>query len=349
MWWWCQSSRVCDSVSPACCMQINIGGGHQLETRASEPEAAVPKIAAAAAAAAAAADSPVDMQSASSADDSEPELQELPKQSSPNKRRRITDLQPDNSKHDDSEVDTDPDSQGAPSPVVLQGTAHAQRPDDRHGSGNVSSDDDDDVDEDDDDLLVVKRRDVLSDSNAAAAAEGGIPLGGVELRGNKKRKKLRIDPGKTSGARTVFDEAGESLQPLALLAKEELDRSAHLLPINQTASLQDTSGESTDNGWENHERAKFASYSSFNAVQEETDLGPNKVPPYTCLVQSHCPCVSACCSGHVKSADGFRNFSFSGVWLLRANCKQRCLANAWDAHASCCTGPLLANSNISPV
>ncbi|DBB17177.1 TPA: hypothetical protein ACH3X3_014243 [Trebouxia sp. C0006] len=204
--------------------EINIGGGHQLETRASEPEAAVPKIAAAAAAAAAAADSPVDMQSASSADDSEPELQELPKQSSPNKRRRITDLQPDNSKHDDSEVDTDPDSQGAPSPVVLQGTAHAQRPGDRHGSGNVSSDDDDDVDEDDDDLLVVKRRDVLSDSNAAAAAEGGIPLGGVELRGNKKRKKLRIDPGKTSGARTVFDEAGESLQPLALLAKEELDR-----------------------------------------------------------------------------------------------------------------------------
>jgi len=75
---------------------------------------------------------------------------------------------------------------------------------------------------------------VLSDSNAAAAAEGGIPLGGVELRGNKKRKKLRIDPGKTSGARTVFDEAGESLQPLALLAKEQLDRSAHLLPVKNT-------------------------------------------------------------------------------------------------------------------
>ena len=305
-------------------MQINIGGGHHLETKASEPEATVPKPAA---------DSPVGMQSASSADDSEPEIQELPKQSSPNKRRRITDLQPDNSKHDDSEVDTDPDNHGAPSPAVLQSTAHTQRLDDRHGSGNVSSPDDDDtvddvVDDDDDDLLVVKRRDVLSDSNAAAAAEGGIPLGGVELRGNKKRKKLRIDPGKTSGARTVFDEAGESLQPLALLAKEQLDRSAHLLPINQTASLQDSSGESTDNGWENRESAKFASYSSCNAVQEETDLGPNKVPPYTCLGQSLCPCVSACCSGHVKSAHVFRIFSFSGAWLLRANCKQRCLANA---------------------
>ena len=210
-------------------MQINIGGGHPLETRASEPEATVPKIAAAAAA-----HSPVDMQSASSADGSEPELQELPKQSSPNKRRRITDLQPDNSEHDDSEGNAVLNNQGAPSPAVLQSTAHTQRRDDRQGSGNVSSDDDDDVDEDDDDLLVVKRRDVLSDSNAAAAAEGGIPLGGVELRGNKKRKKLRIDPGKTAGARTVFDEAGESLQPLALLAKEQLDRSAHLLPVKNT-------------------------------------------------------------------------------------------------------------------
>ena len=214
-------------------MQINIGGGHQLETRASEPEATVPK-----AAAAAEADSPVDIQSASSADDSEPELQESHKQSLPNKRQRITDLhQPDNSEHDDSEGNAVPNSQGAPLPAVLPSTPHTLGPDDRQGSGNVSSPDDDhndDVvdDDDDDDLLVVKRRDVLGDSNAAAAAEGGIPLGGVELRGNKKRKKLRIDPGKTSGARTVFDEAGESLQPLALLAKEQLDRSAHLLPIN---------------------------------------------------------------------------------------------------------------------
>ncbi len=211
-------------------MQINIGGGHQLETRASQPETSLAETAAAAAAA----DSPVDMQSASSAGESEPEIQELPKQSSPNKRRRITDLQADNSVSDDSEGNTDPNHQGALSPGVLQSTAYTQRLDDRHGSGDVSSDDvDDDVDDDDDDLLVVKRRDVLSDSNAAAAAEGGIPLGGVELRGNKKRKKLRIDPGKTSGARTVFDEAGESLQPLALLAKEQLDRSAYLLPISQ--------------------------------------------------------------------------------------------------------------------
>lgn len=81
-------------------------------------------------------------------------------------------------------------------------------------------------DDEDDDLLVVKRRDVLDSSHSAALPADGVPLAGVELRGNKKRKKMRIDPGRTSGARTVFDEAGESLQPLALLAKEQLDRSA---------------------------------------------------------------------------------------------------------------------------
>ncbi len=212
------------------CMQINIGGGHQLETKASEPEAAAPTTAAAAAA-----HKPVGVQSASSADGSEPELQEMPNQSLPKKRRRVMDSQPDMSEHDESEGNSVPTNQGAPSPAVLQSTAHTERPDDRQGSDNISSDvDDNDDDDDNDDLLVVKRRDVLSDSNAAAAAEGGIPLGGVELRGNKKRKKLRIDPGKTSGARTVFDEAGESLQPLALLAKEQLDRSAHLLPVKNT-------------------------------------------------------------------------------------------------------------------
>lgn len=91
-------------------------------------------------------------------------------------------------------------------------------------------------DQDEDDLLVVKRWDVLDSSDPAAAAADGVPLGGVELRGNKKRKKMRIDPGRTSGARTVFDEAGESLQPLALLAKEQLNRSvAPALPLCVTS------------------------------------------------------------------------------------------------------------------
>ena len=107
------------------------------------------------------------------------------------------------------------------SPPPATATNTKGHDEDDHDAAAVSSDDGDD-------LLIVKRRDVLSESNAASAAEGGVPLGGVELRGNKKRKKLRIDPGRTSGARTVFDETGESLQPLALLAREQLDRSAGL-------------------------------------------------------------------------------------------------------------------------
>ena len=92
-------------------------------------------------------------------------------------------------------------------------------------------------DDADDDLLVVKRRDVLDSADPAAVAADDVPLGGVELRGNKKRKKMRIDPGKTSGARTVFDEAGESLQPLALLAKEQMDRLALRLVLHHTSAV----------------------------------------------------------------------------------------------------------------
>ncbi len=67
---------------------------------------------------------------------------------------------------------------------------------------------------------------------------------------------------------------------------------------------------------------------SFNAVQAETGLGAKKVQPYICLVQSPCPCVSACCSDHFKSARVFTSFCFPGAGLLRANCRQRCLGNA---------------------
>ena len=105
------------------------------------------------------------------------------------------------------------------------------------GDGAQGRADQPEDDDDDDDLLVVKRRDALDSSDPAAVAADGVPLGGVELRGNKKRKKLRIDPGRTSGARTVFDEAGESLQPLALLAKEQLDRSAARLVLHHTRML----------------------------------------------------------------------------------------------------------------
>lgn len=195
------------------CMQINIGGGHQLEATPSELD-----LTTAAAAVVAHHQQEGEAQSASSADKSDPELQTLAQTSLPgNKRRRLSDTQVSHAEARDSENHASPTDQSVHTPHVLQSSPMAKQ-DQNPDNSDVSSD------SDDDDLLVVKRRDVLSDSAAAAADEGGIPLGGVELRGNKKRKKLRIDPGKTSGARTVFDEAGESLQPLALLAREQLDR-----------------------------------------------------------------------------------------------------------------------------
>ena len=41
----------------------------------------------------------------------------------------------------------------------------------------------------------------------------------------KKRKRLRIDPGAVSGRRVVFNEEGETRDPLALLAAPSPDRS----------------------------------------------------------------------------------------------------------------------------
>ena len=105
-------------------------------------------------------------------------------------------------------------------------------------SNNSGDGNEDDEEGDDDDLLVVKRRDVLDSSNDGNTPAEGIPLGAVELRGNKKKKRLRIDPGRTSGARTVFDEEGESLQPLALLAKQQLDRWKCIQPTFSSATVR---------------------------------------------------------------------------------------------------------------
>ena len=49
----------------------------------------------------------------------------------------------------------------------------------------------------------------------------------VQLRG-RKRAKLRIDPHRTAGGKVVFDEEGAPMQPLELLAQDELGRSVSL-------------------------------------------------------------------------------------------------------------------------
>ncbi|KAL3143488.1 hypothetical protein ABBQ38_002294 [Trebouxia sp. C0009 RCD-2024] len=168
--------------------EIHIGGGHRLETHPSHTHSETATVEAAAAAPSEEADTQSSCPSDAQAD-AEPHVDMS------NKKRR----------------------------VLPEAAVGSMSPGDYGGAGAQGGAASPET-EDDDDLLVVKRRDVLDSCDTAAAGGDGIPLGGVELRGNKKRKKLRIDPGRTSGARTVFDEAGDSLQPLALLAKEQLDR-----------------------------------------------------------------------------------------------------------------------------
>ncbi|KAL3133940.1 hypothetical protein ABBQ32_008387 [Trebouxia sp. C0010 RCD-2024] len=177
--------------------EINIGGSHQLEAHPSHTHSEL----ATAEAAAAASFEEADTQSSCPSDAQE---DAAPHVDISNKKRRVLPEAVVHSVSSDDGGDIKDDSN-----LQEQGARGGATPPET---------------EDEDELLVVKRRDVLESGHTTAAAAEGIPLGGVELRGNKKRKRLRIDPGRTSGARTVFDEGGESLQPLALLAKEQLDR-----------------------------------------------------------------------------------------------------------------------------
>ena len=58
----------------------------------------------------------------------------------------------------------------------------------------------------------------------------------VQLRG-KKRAKLRIDPHRTAGGKVVFDEEGAAMQPLELLAQDELGRSVCLWSLAACSML----------------------------------------------------------------------------------------------------------------
>lgn len=210
-------------------MQIDVGGGHQLEEQ-SLPATATPQQA--------------DPESPTAVHHGHPVAPAVAQHLSGQKRKRTAaqteqqEEQPIKAAQGDltcaAPLSALPKSDLQQHDAGVTNQAGLAQPVTHAGRTSVSSEDISDIDEediddaeedgDDDDLLVVKRRDVLSSSNDAHDAAEGIPLGAVELRGLKKKKKLRIDPGRTSGARTVFDEEGESLQPLALLAKEQLDR-----------------------------------------------------------------------------------------------------------------------------
>ena len=233
------SSRTHDTLNTLYALQINIGGGHQLETRRSLK----PSIPSTVGQVDAGPDAAADAQPSSSSDQehrtdfaSQATEPVSTRSTTSNKKRKLhkgsdsATTSPAGSQ-DVSDDGVSPSAHCKPSDAKQKVSTRNEARDSvgAEGSdgGQVRGNDWDNRDEEDeDDLLVVKRRDVLDSSNPAAeGADDGIPLGGVELRGNKKRKRVKIDPGKMSGARTVFDEEGESLQPLALLAKEQLDRS----------------------------------------------------------------------------------------------------------------------------
>jgi hypothetical protein len=98
----------------------------------------------------------------------------------------------------------------------------------------------------DDDFLTIKQRDVfdvVSDEEQlqqqlppealAAAAAAAKP---------KKRKKQRIKLGAVSGQRTVFDDEGQQLDPLALLATEGLGDAAAAAAEGDNAAAADGDG-----------------------------------------------------------------------------------------------------------
>lgn len=77
--------------------------------------------------------------------------------------------------------------------------------------------------------MVVKRRDALGvgpkPSGDRGAALDFLPLDAGEAA-SKKKRKLRIRAGAVSGSRVVFDDEGEAMEPLQLLAQLEPDRCA---------------------------------------------------------------------------------------------------------------------------
>jgi ATP-dependent RNA helicase DDX10/DBP4 len=103
-----------------------------------------------------------------------------------------------------------------------------KQPDDAAAAAGVDSGDGDD------DFLTIKQRDVFdvaSDDEQPEQQERPLPpealaAAAAAAAKPKKRKKQRIKLGAVSGQRTVFDDEGQQLDPLALLASEGLGSTA---------------------------------------------------------------------------------------------------------------------------
>ena len=98
----------------------------------------------------------------------------------------------------------------------LNGSLKRSLPENNHDDGSDS----------DDELLVVKRR-YVPDEEEENGAEGVAAddregsLGTTAMPIKQKKKKMKIDPRKSSGTRVVFDDEGEAVDPLSLLGIKE--------------------------------------------------------------------------------------------------------------------------------
>lgn len=121
-----------------------------------------------------------------------------------------------------------------------------------HDENHDDNDDDNDDDDDDDDFLVVKQHNVFdadlppttqptveaTATDTAAAAATATPAADV---GKKKRKRQRIKLGGVSGQRVMFDEDGNTLDPLEMLARSgELE---HRSVLNGLTNFESDIGE----------------------------------------------------------------------------------------------------------
>ncbi|GFR52266.1 hypothetical protein Agub_g14801, partial [Astrephomene gubernaculifera] len=93
----------------------------------------------------------------------------------------------------------------------------------------------------DDDFLVVKKRDVFADRPGEEGLLDALDED-LEDAGNgkkKKKKKQKIRVGLVSGNRMVFDEEGNTLDPLAQLAAEQLGRPSTAAGAATSVSSED--------------------------------------------------------------------------------------------------------------
>ena len=87
------------------------------------------------------------------------------------------------------------------------------------GGGAVAGDDA----SDDDDLLVVKQANVFGVEDEAEEEEAvQVPPATAAAPAAARKQRLKIRPGRVSANRVVFDEEGEAVDPLELLAREGL-------------------------------------------------------------------------------------------------------------------------------